>query len=307
MSMLICSPTYDLAWQRIATCHRSGQSTEGPRHLRLLGQPGVGKTFLLEQYAGDHPRVEALDRITVPVLVVSIPSAPTLKGLYHAILNALGVRVVDGHNLESLRFRVVTLIRNLGVELLLLDEINHLLDRGRRRSHEAVTDGLKQLIDSIEVPTVFAGAVRSKQLFDTNAQLRSRVTATHTMLPFDLGARFQELRGFVATWLQGSHPPSQCKWMSSPDLATRIFYATDGMPRQLVQFLDAVPVWTAAEAVSPAAFFDVLAQLFRDTLWESAPQSLNPFSEAFVYRRLDRRTEPYAATDLDGDNHLGSK
>lgn len=306
MSVVIVTPSFEKAMRRIAECHRSYGSAQGPRHLRLLGQTGVGKTFVLLQYVDEHPQVQGSDRTVVPVLFVPIPSAPTLKGLYQAILKALGVDGAVTNNLESLRHRVITLIRNLHVELLLLDELNHLVDRGKRRSHEAVADGIKQLVDSIGIPTIFAGALRSKRLFDANAQLRSRVTATHTLRPFDLEKSFRELQGFIAARLQPSHPAPQCEWMSAREQATRLFFATDGLPRQVAEFLDVVPVWSSTQSKTPEKFLGTLKQLFVDELWESAPDERNPFSHTFDWRRLCAPGEPYEPNPLDGDNHLES-
>ncbi|MEO3711300.1 TniB family NTP-binding protein [Roseateles flavus] len=303
MSWFVNTPSFEQAWGRLAACHASFRSQHGPQHLRILGQTGVGKTFLFKRYLAEHPRRALDDRDLIPVLLVPIPSTPTGKGVYAAILQAMGVANVGNATQEKLHDRVVTLIRNLGVEMLMLDEINHLVDRGRRRTHETVTDLIKELVDAIEIPTVFAGARRSSELFDTNAQLRSRVTAVHSLEPFDLDARFMELRGFILSWLEQSHPPEQADWLSSEDLATRIFYATDGMQRQLALLLNAIPVWGGEQSLSPELRMPDLAQLFRDLLWEMAPTALNPFGDKFVYRRLNRRGEPYWPTPLDGDNH----
>lgn len=303
MSWFVSTPSFEAAWDKLAACHASFNSRHGPQHLRLLGQTGVGKTYLFKRYLAEHPRRPLDDREIVPVLLVPIPSTPTAAGVYGAILTALGVVANRNRTPDQLRDRVITLIRNLGVEILLLDEINHLVDRGRRRTHESVTDLIKQLVEAIEIPTVFAGASRSAQLFDTNAQLRSRVTASHFLEPFDLEERFMELRGFILSWMERSHPPDQAEWLSSEDLATRIFYATDGMQRQLALLLNAIPVWDGEQAQSPELRMPDLAQLFRDLLWERAPTALNPFGEKFVYRRLSRSGEPYWPTPLDGDNH----
>ena len=303
MSILVCTTSYETAWKRLVDCHRSGRSSQGPWHLRLLGQTGVGKTFLLERYVEEHPPIRTEERYVVPVLLVPIPSAPTQKGLYLAVLAALGAHAAGASSLEALRHRAITLIKNLGVEFLMLDELNHVLDRGQRRTREAVGDAIKQLVDAVGLPTVFAGAKRADQLFAANAQLRSRATASLTMKPFDLSGRFAELRGFIKAFLGPTHTAGQCDWMVEPDIATRIFYATDGMHRQVSQFLAAVPLWTPLDAIAPASFMHVLKQVFRETLWESAPEPLNPFSDVFVYRRLDRKGEPYAPTALDGDNH----
>lgn len=302
MNTLIETPEFERAWGRIKDCHHSARGGGRPRHLRLFGQSGVGKTFIIDQYAESHPGKQLADRTTIPVLVVPLPAAPTLKAIYETVLKRLGA--AGSGRVDELQRRAITLIRNLSVELLVLDEMNHVLDRGRTKTRESLTDSLKAFVDAIGIPTIFAGARRCTQLFDANAQLRSRATSKLTLRPFDLAGRCVELRSFIRTFLDGRLSPEQAQWMSSTEMATRHFYATDGIQRQLAEFLEAVPRWTPAQAINTTMFMELLADLFEAHLWEDAPASKNPYNPAFVMRRLNLKGEPYEPTELDGDNHF---
>lgn len=293
-------PDFQRAWTRIKECHDSGKSDSGPMHLRLLGQSGLGKTFLLKEYRDAYPAARNAKGTHVPVALLTIPSAPTVKGIYIAFLESLGLHGAIG-TVEALRHRARVLCSACGVELFLVDELNHLTDRGQVRTREAVGDALKEMLETLKTPTVFAGASRSHIIFDTNMQLRSRVMASVTLRAFDLDERFQELRGFILALSEADQHESAAIWLSSPEVACRIFFATDGIHRGIARFI--AQVGAAIRNDRAPTDLTLLARIFTDYFWESAPPALNPFSDAFPMRRLCEPGEPYSPTALDGDNH----
>lgn len=295
-------PEFQNAWSRLKECHASANSTDGPMHLRLRGQSGLGKTFLLEQYHAACPKKRSSKSVHVPVALITIPSAPTVKGIYIAALESLDIHGAVG-TLEGLRHRTKTLYKACGVEMLFIDELNNLTDRGQSRTREAVSDALKELVDTIKRPTIFSGASRSHAIFDANMQLRSRVMSTLTFQPFDLDARFNDLRGFIDGLSQLKLlDETSANWLSSADIASRMFFATDGIHRNISKFI--VHVANAIRGGQRAADTALLAEIFQLYLWEDAPPHLNPFHTDFPMRRLCEPGEPYSPTVLDGDNHV---
>lgn len=300
MSPRIETSDFQRTWARIKECHDSGTSDSGPMHLRLLGQSGLGKTFLLKEYRDAFPAVRDATGTRVPVALLTIPSAPTVKGVYLAFLESLGLNGARG-TVEALRHQSQVLCRACRVELFLVDELNHLTDRGQIRTREAVGDALKEMLDSLNIPTVFSGASRSHILFDTNMQLRSRVMASLTLRAFNLAERFEDLRGFISALSEGDQDETTANWLSHEDIATRIFFATDGIHRGIARFV--FQVGAAMRNESSALNVALLARIFKDYFWEDVGPKLNPFCDDFVLRRLCEPGEPYSPTALDGDNH----
>lgn len=301
MSICVELPEFQNAWARIQECHASARAARGPMHLRLLGQSGLGKSFLLNKYVEAFPKTQTKKGVHVPVALVTISSAPTVKGIYGAFLGSLGLAGVIG-SVEALRHRALVLCNACQVELLLIDELNHVTDRGQIRTREAVGDALKEMLDALNRPTVFAGASRSLAIFDTNMQLRSRVLASFTLRPFNLNGRFDDLRGFIEALSTGEIDEMSVSWLSSPEVASRIFFATDGIHRTVSSFL--ASIHTAVRTEKCALDYVLLARLFTKYLWEKAPPALNPFHQSFPMRRLCEPGELYAPTALDGDNHI---
>jgi hypothetical protein len=293
-------PDFQRAWARIRECHDSGKSDSGPMHVRLLGQSGLGKTFLLKEYRDAFPTVRNAMGTHVPVALLTIPSAPTVKGIYIAFLESLGLHGALG-TVEALRHRARVLCSACRVELFLVDELNHLTDRGQIRTREAVGDALKEMLETLNIPTVFSGASRSHIIFDTNMQLRSRVMSSLTLHAFNLEERFEDLRGFIFALSEVDQDEGTANWLSSPEIASRIFFATDGIHRGIARFV--IQVGTASRKGQTSQDLALLARIFREYFWEGVPHALNPFGDAFPMRRLCKPGEPYSPTALDGDNH----
>lgn len=294
-------PEFMNAWARIQECHASATATEGPMHLRLLGQSGLGKTFILKHYVAAFPKKRGVKGVHIPVVRVRIPSAPTVKGIYGAFLRSLGVTGATG-SLDALRHRALVLCNACHVELIFIDELNHLTDRGQIRTREAVGDAIKEMLDTMNRPTVLAGASRSLAIFESNMQLRSRVMATLTLHPFNLKDRFEALRGFIEALSSDVLDETAIRWLSSSEVASRIFFATDGIHRTISTFITNIHKAVAAE--NCAVDYALLARLFVKYQWEKAPPTLNPFHVSFPMRRLCSPGEPYAPSPLDGDNHI---
>lgn len=294
-------PSFVEALERIGACHETFRSETGPMNMRLLGQSGMGKTFLLRAYRDLHPPNDSEGGRRVPVALVTIPSAPTVKSFYLAILESLGVHGARGTT-DALRYRAKFLCEKCGVELFLVDELNHLTDRGRLPTRLTVSDALKELLDTLNRPAVFSGAPRCHVLFETNMQLRSRVMATLSLHPFNTDGRLAELAGFIRELARHHIDELAANLLAEPETVIRFFFATDGIPRQIVRFVERV----AYEVKRGKRTVDatLLGQTFQEHFWEQAPANLNPFCQNFPMRRLCEPKEPYAPSILDGDNHL---
>jgi hypothetical protein len=299
--LYVKTPEFQNAWGWLDECRHSLIRGNDPLHMRLLGVSGLGKSFLQKHYRNANPPTRQGGRTVVPVAYIPIPSSPTVRSIYISMLTALGQTDPRG-TADALRHRTVTLYRNCSVELCLFDEINHFVDGGRIKYRQAAADAIKMAVESIQLPSVFSGAKRSLALYEQNMQFRSRVTCSLTLRPFSLDQpRFDELCGFINALGCSLIGADAGAHLASDDVAERLFYATDGIHRNLCRFLYGLKRrdWTTPEQLAHAN----LASAFRDYLWEDAPEALNPFSAKFPFRRLNRANEPYVPTEIDGDNH----
>jgi hypothetical protein len=296
-------PTFEAAWDAVASCHDSLRKRGRAERLSILGVSGVGKSTLLKRYRERHPHVKKDGCTHVPVAYISIPARPNFNQFCTALLVALDAPLAQEGTAYAKLSRFVKLAEKCAVELLLVDEMQHFVDRGSTRTYGAVADELKMLCEKLEKPVVLAGAPRMQILFETNMQLRRRFKSSIHLTPFDFQHEFEEFRGFLNTLVIDMMLP-HAERFTDPMLAEKIWYATDGIPGNIVDFIDKFDQRLHGKPASKWTNYD-LAEAFRAAIWCDAPDHLNPFmarGEAKL-RRLNHFGEPYSPSILDGDNH----
>jgi Bacterial TniB protein len=293
---------YNAVVAAIRRCHASYDGERRPRSMQLYGTTGVGKSYLLRAYARSYPRMVRGDGVTVPVLYVPIPGAPTNKSLATQLLRSLGAPSAESGSASEQFARFETLARRAGVQLVLLDEMHHFIDRGTAKSHAKVADSLKMVVENLNVACVAAGAPRTKALFTMNAQLRSRFALSMRMHPFSIRTQqeLSQLRGFLQA-LGRRADPRLLPLLTDPYFAVATFYATDGILRQIV---DLVAEIDARVICGAEPTLETASSAFLETLWPAAPFDRNPFNPTcFAVHRLNRSDELYEPSLYDGDNH----
>lgn len=280
-------------------CLRTGQRRAMPRHLVIFGDSGVGKSKLLKVFAGMHPRRELADRSVIPVLQAPMPSLPTPKRIVVALLKAMGSPFATKGKDDEPMDQLKTLCTACGVQLILFDEVSHLVDRGREKTHYKYGDALKEVVDALGLPFVLTGIPRLTKLFDVNEQLRGRFSRRRTIKPFSIVGveKLEEFRSVVHSF------QAKFKGIDSIDLTTqellpRVFMATNGLLRPLVDLLKEA-VDRAAPTKGRLLTVATLEAAFDAAIWNEAPKTRNPFAKDFDFVPLIQTGEPYATPERD--------
>ena len=157
---------------RLTHLHRRGRPMGG---LRLAQLPSAGKTSCFEQYRekviADFKASSGIGNPYV-VLLVGLESSTTPKELCQTVLEALGDENYMIGTKKELTDRMRKFIVDCDVQLLVIDEVQHL--KGKRNDRRDVTDMLKKLLQDGIVPIVFVGDETSPELFRMNEQLGYR-------------------------------------------------------------------------------------------------------------------------------------
>ncbi|QDH74231.1 ATP-binding protein [Brevundimonas sp. M20] len=184
--------------ERLDYLQRLGRRCRGEPQmgLRVLAPTGSGKSTAALAYIAfvesQRPRTETF----IPVIKIELERNSTSKKLMTSILNALGDPYSHHGNELTLKLRVLEYFKRFGVELLIVDEVQHLNYRDSPKND--VTDALKVLLDSGVVPIAFLGTPKAKVLFERNLQLNGRLLPPCDLPPLnskragdrDLFARF---------------------------------------------------------------------------------------------------------------------
>lgn len=157
--------------------------------LLICGESGVGKSTLVRWLIRNLKTTRNAQGITRPAVYVEIPTAPTAIGVYEAILKALGDPKPTRGTRTAKKFRVIEMLREQGVKLLVLDELQHVYDRQSERILFDASEAIKDLLIAYPVSVLCAGLVDAERVVDSNEQLTRRHMRTVKLQRFNWGSK----------------------------------------------------------------------------------------------------------------------
>lgn len=146
-----------------------------PHNLLVVGPTNNGKTMIAEKFRRAHPRHTADDgeREIIPVLMVQMPAEATVLRLYSALLAALGTPIGFYSRNDVREALALRLMREMGVRLLVIDELHNLLGATGRRQRELL-NLLRFLGNELRIPIVCLGIRDAWLALRSDDQLENR-------------------------------------------------------------------------------------------------------------------------------------
>lgn len=293
----ILSPQAERALTRLAEVHGDTRRTGTSKGLVIQGPSGVGKSTLVKEYVRELESLKKTEAGHRSVLIVEIPSSPTKKNLATAMLTAMKDPYADSrtHSAETKFSRIILLLRSLAVEVVVLDEAQHLVDYKRNAAYEAA-DWIKSLMNETGITFVLVGLKRTEGLLWANEQLRRRFSATVDYNRFTLT---ETCWAQFATLLLGIRDllPVASISFSDKKMIQRFYLASFGLIDYLIKILDRA-VWLVQDRNFEGINLAVLSKAFKDEVWSAAPNERDPFSEEFDFTPLIRDREPFENFDM---------
>lgn len=264
------------------------------QHLIVLGESGTGKSTLCKYLVAKYPRAVLPERDVLPVLHIPVPASATIAGVASEILKKLGDPAPTAGTIPAKTQRIIALCKGCKVELLLVDEAQHMQDRGRQSTQYHVADWIKRLIDDLEIPTVFLGLPRFEQILQVNEQLRRRFSRRLYLALGQTEGISVETECLQLFESLGSCLPIPLCYgaFETSEFSRRLHFASDGRVAYIKKLLNSAlkrALLQGFDEITPAELETAFAQ---DIWWEGVGK-LNPFNDAFKFRRLDRAGEPF--------------
>ncbi|MCX7207915.1 MAG: TniB family NTP-binding protein [Proteobacteria bacterium] len=288
----ISTPQAEKIFGRINEVLEDTLRSRASKGLLIVGVSGTGKTTLAREFENERFPNGRVSGKYCPLLYVEMPSSPTKKNLATAVLTALGDPFASsrGHSAEAKFSRIVTLLKNLNVQILILDEAQHLVDYKRGNEYEAA-DWIKSLMNETAIAVVLLGLPRTQNLLRANEQLRRRFSANVQYERFIYSG--QSANDFAHL----IHSISQILPIPSIDLVgneicRRLHCGTFGLLDYLIKLIDRA-VFLVQIGNVEGIDQGILAQAFIDEIWSDAPAHRNPFSEKFDFNPLIGLHEPF--------------
>jgi hypothetical protein len=141
----------------------------------LVGPTNNGKTSILRKFEAAHPKADdpSSDAVIAPLIMIDAPPQPDETSLYEAILYQFSVPVRPRDHARNKRFQVIQILRQVGTQVLVIDEIQDLLAGDSRRQH-AMLNVIKHLGNELQIPIIAAGVQSALNAIQIDSQLANR-------------------------------------------------------------------------------------------------------------------------------------
>ncbi|MGK9251809.1 TniB family NTP-binding protein [Paenibacillus humicus] len=232
----IAHPKFKAALKLIEEAHFESTYSADPCSILICGDTGSGKTTLFDAYIAQHDKVESsiVDGIrtsTRSILSASVPYPATHSTVTERLLKQLGDPYTNKGTIAQKDYRLTKLIKENHIQLIMLDEIQHFIDRDREKVVYKVSDWFKSLINATKVPVILFGLKESTQVLDRNPQLSRRFPVRYHMKPFGYESQaeqeeFQMLMFAIDKQLRDVFESTSN--LADEMLCERMYYATGG-------------------------------------------------------------------------------
>ncbi|WP_108126756.1 TniB family NTP-binding protein [Saccharospirillum mangrovi] len=199
--------------------------------LLLTGESGSGKSAIAKHYLEKNPIVEEKDRKHIPVLHYELRTISTPQEFIRSLLIAVGdpQQGQNARNYSTLYDRLLVLLKVTGVELLILDEVQVIIERRSAKVVTGIADLFKDLIKDTQIPIVFMGMPWSSHLVDSNQQLKGRISYRFSIPPYRISSKpFRDDYRRLLMMLSNAYEFDKKIALEETSISLRIFCATSG-------------------------------------------------------------------------------
>jgi hypothetical protein len=254
---------------------RRRRRSEGSYCSIIYGPSGTGKSTILKKYLeAQSLRPDG----SSPVFLVRTPTPFSQGAWAEVMLRELNLPTVKQSLALTFERIADGLVRN-GVELLLLDEISHVVDHKKADASIPywVTDTIKlHFLDNAKIPVVMTGVPVAMALFEMNPQLKSRRHRAYALKPYDIDEDKDRERMTLLLEIMEDKAGLETSFFSNNEgMVRRMHVATDGVHMQIVSLMKhAVSIMTRRGL--PALDQDILAVACAE-LADPGSNWINPF------------------------------
>ncbi|HZX77385.1 TniB family NTP-binding protein [Lysobacter sp.] len=265
---------YDAIHQALSETYDDVDSDAGvdgepavPACLLLIGETRTGKSSVVKDFLARNPPKRRKDGMRQAVIYAAAPPEGTVKALLEQLLKALGDPLWSKGSRTNMTHRLLTLLKGVGCRMIILDEFQHLVDKGQKKRLFESADWLKNLVESREWALVAVGLPDSVSVVNANPQLKARFDAPLTMPLFNWQddhsrRQFKAVLKAFAMELQ----PFELPALESDEIALRLYLATSGRLGLFAKLMDRA-VKTAIRHNTTAIRLDDLAAAFDRAIW----------------------------------------
>lgn len=141
--------------------------------LLIIGESDNGKTSVVQKFHRMHSPTDGMRTIPAEVILITAPSGPDVHQFYDAILQELLIPFKKSDSLSTKEMEIMYHFTNLGVRLLIVDDINNILS-GSVPKQQLFMNAVKNLSSKLSLPIVLVGIKTALHATETDMQISSR-------------------------------------------------------------------------------------------------------------------------------------
>lgn len=200
-------------------------------NLLIVGPTNNGKSMIIEKFRRTHPPITERDSEKIPVVSVQMPSEPSIKRFYSALLIAIGAPIRPRQQLAELEQQTLRLLRAVKVQMLVIDELHNIM-AGAGSSQREFLNLLRFLGNELRIPMVGIGTKEAYLAIRSDDQLENRFEPM--VLP--VWQEGKELESLLASFV-AILPLRRPSLIANSDMARYLLARTEGTIGELAQLL----------------------------------------------------------------------
>ncbi len=238
-SVFVCYQRIEEPLKMIERCRRGGRARSDTEGVALFGTTGSGKTSLakyFQKHLNSHP---GNNPGNMQFLYVVVPSSATTKMLVSELLEVVKDPLAWRGTCSQQTARLIRRVKDLGVELIFIDEWQHLIDQESQRLLSNTLDWIKNLLIRTGIAVVLLGQPEAEKVLDACSQLSRRIGYRYHFSPFgiDTKEKIFEFQAFLGA-IEKNIPLEEESLIWEIDMAIPIYHATKGYVGNIMKLLE---------------------------------------------------------------------
>jgi hypothetical protein len=268
------------------------------RGLVMLGHSRVGKTQIVHRYVRERVLEQPDPEKRPNIVTVEVPAGCTLKSFVAELLKALGDADPDYGSQTEKTTRVAEAIERDGVDLIIVDEVQRLIDAETDKIKAEVANWVTGMLNKKLCPFLLVGEKTAERVFVGKTHAKGRMTGGFYIEPYDWAdpEDRKEFRAVLHLLDQKLGMPEPAG-LGAVDTALRVYAYAEGLLGQAATLIDQARAIARREG-RPKLTHDILAEAVDELRISDDRGKANPFRVAAVE---DARP---AGADAEQDVHV---
>ncbi len=176
---------YVLIRNELDIAFESVGSSPTPVCVLVTGETRTGKSCAVLEFAESNPTVEEGTQTRRSIVRAITPETATVKSLLESLLKGLGDPYWSRGTVSNQTHRLHVLLEAVECKLIILDEFQHLCDKGQKLRMRTSADWLKNLLQTNRYGLIAVGLPEAASVIQNHPQLRARFDNELSMPRFD--------------------------------------------------------------------------------------------------------------------------